>query len=302
MDVIVVGSMGYDAITTPMGAGEDLLGGSATYAGLAAAFGGHDVGVVGVVGRDFKDDDRALLEARGLNLEGLVCSEGSTFRWWGSYEGAMDEATTLRTDLNVLGTFEPRVPEAYRNPGVLLCANLHPAVQAAALDQVDAQRLTMLDSMNLWIETAKDGLLDVLKRVDVVVLNDGEVRSLGAQGTTAAAAAVVRGMLRPDATLIVKRGEHGAYVLHPSGPMVVPGVPSPGLVDPTGCGDSFAGTIAAALAQGAGPVGREELRAAVELACVVASFTLSTVGVNGLLAMDEASMDARWLDLQRLSQ
>lgn len=301
MDVVVVGSMGYDAISTPKGSGEDLLGGSATYAGIAASFAAPKVGVVGVVGHDFKAEDRDLLEARGIDLAGLMQGDGSTFRWWGSYEGTMDEATTLRTDLNVLGNFDPKVPETYRHPSVLLCANLHPLVQASVLEQVTARRLTMLDSMNLWIELANDDLLNVLGRVDIVVLNDAEVRSLGARGSTAAAAVVVKGMLRPDATLIVKRGEHGAYVLHPTGPMVVPAVPSPGLVDPTGCGDSFAGTIAAELAKGTGPVGRAELRSALEHASVVASFTLETVGVSGLLDMDVHAKAARLQDLQRLS-
>ena len=300
MDVLVVGSMGYDAISTPEGQGSDLLGGSGTYAGIAAAKMGAKVAVVGVVGSDFRSEDRHLLEQEGLDLRGLEVAEGATFRWSGMYQDTMAEAVTLSTDLNVLESFDPKIPAEIAAPSVLLCANLHPSVQAAAMDQVNASRAVMLDSMNLWIDIAREGLEQVLKRADIVVLNDGEVRALGASSTLAVAALRVREMLHDDAVLVVKRGEHGAYVLHPSGPMSLPAVPSTDLVDPTGCGDSFAGTLAAVLARGEGPIGRSELRDALEQATAVASFTLASIGTTSLLGMTEVDRNARLEALRRL--
>ena len=178
MDVVVVGSLAYDSIQTPAAHGERLLGGSATYAGLASAAQGASCGLVGVVGEDFRDEDRHLLAEAGLHLDGVVTAEGRTFHWEGEYAGAMGEASTLNTELNVFEAFDPEVPAAWTTPSVLFCANLHPALQIKVLDQCTPTRLRMLDSMNLWIDIARPLLVDVLNRVDLVVLNDGEVRML----------------------------------------------------------------------------------------------------------------------------
>ena len=301
MDVVVVGSLAYDSIQTPAAKGERLLGGSATYAGLASSACDASCGVVGVVGNDFRPEDRDLLAESGLDLAGLVTAEGNTFHWEGEYSGAMGEASTLNTELNVFEAFDPEVPAAWVSPKVLFCANLHPALQAKVLDQCSPTRLRMLDSMNLWIDIARPLLDDVLQRVDVVVLNDGEVRMLADDANLVRAAQWLHGQLQPGAILIVKRGEHGVLALHPSGLLHVPSVPSPGLVDPTGCGDSFAGTLAAHLSKGEGPVGREELRTGLEHAAVVASYTLQGLGVTGLVAMDRQDREARLQVLRALT-
>ena len=151
MDVMVVGSLAYDSIQTPAAQGERLLGGSATYAGLASAANDASCGLVGVVGEDFRDEDRALLASAGLHLDGVLTAEGRTFHWEGEYSGAMGEASTLNTELNVFEAFDPEVPAAWTAPSVLFCANLHPALQGKVLDQCTPTRLRMLDSMNLWI-------------------------------------------------------------------------------------------------------------------------------------------------------
>ena len=302
MDVMVVGSLAYDSIQTPAAQGERLLGGSATYAGLASAANGASCGLVGVVGEDFRDEDRALLASAGLHLDGVVTAEGRTFHWEGEYSGAMGEASTLNTELNVFEAFDPEVPAAWTAPSVLFCANLHPALQSKVLDQCTPTRLRMLDSMNLWIDIARKLLIDVLRRVDLVVLNDGEVRMLAEDANLVRAAQWLHGELQPGAILVVKRGEHGVLALHESGLLHVPSVPSPGLVDPTGCGDSFAGTLAAHLSKGEGPVGREELRIGLEHAAVVASFTLQGLGVSGLVAMEQNERDQRLSALRALTR
>lgn len=302
MDVVVVGSLAYDSIETPAAKGERLLGGSATYAGLAASACNASCGLVGVVGDDFREEDRRLLATSGLHLDGLVTAKGRTFHWEGTYSGAMGEASTLNTELNVFEAFDPEVPEALTAPKVLFCANLHPALQAKVLDQCTPTRLRMLDSMNLWIDIARPLLIDVLNRVDLVVLNDGEVRMLADDANLVRAAQWLHSELRPGSILVVKRGEHGVLALHPSGLLHVPSVPSPGLVDPTGCGDSFAGTLAAHLSKGNGPVGRDELRIGLEHAAVVASYTLQGLGVTGLVAMEQSDRAERLQTLQALTR
>jgi len=179
----MVGSIAYDSVTSPVGNVEDALGGSAVYGGIASRFHGNylgleKIGLVGVVGQDFKSADIAMLESQGLDLTGLEIAEGKTFRWEGSYHGDMGVAQTHDTQLNVFGDFDPKVPPQSTSPKVLFCANLVPILQSKVLEQATGRRLSMLDSMNLWIEIAKDDLLSVMKRVDLIIINDGEVRML----------------------------------------------------------------------------------------------------------------------------
>ena len=180
--MVIVGSIGYDDIQTPAGNGSDLLGGAAVYSGLAASFHlrTHDeqptkVGIVGVVGDDFAVYDQMILEKAGLNLAGVVGAEGDTFRWSGKYEGAMESVETLATEVNVLGDFNPILPEAWTNPEVLFCASTHPSTQVAVLDQCPGARLTVLDTFMLWIETEFETLSEAMRKVDIVVINEQEV-------------------------------------------------------------------------------------------------------------------------------
>ncbi len=290
MDVLMVGSIAYDSVSSPAGKVEDALGGSAVYAGIASRFHANylnlsKIGLVGVVGKDFLESDIEILENQGLDLSGLEIADGKTFRWEGSYHGDMGVAETHDTHLNVFGDFNPKVPESSTEPTVLFCANLVPALQAQVLKQAHGKRLSMLDSMNLWIEIAREDLLSVMKSVDLIIINDGEVKMLADDDNLVRAAKKLISMVDCN-SLVIKKGEHGVIAFHQGGMIALPAYPTELVVDPTGCGDSFAGTIAAYLASGSGDVSRDELREALVRATVTASFTLESFGTSGLLSLD----------------
>lgn len=304
MDVLIVGSIAYDSVVSPLGHVKDALGGSATYAGLACSFHAkrldlEQVGLVGVVGQDFTDEDRNVLSNSGLNLDGLETAEGETFRWSGSYHGTMSEAQTHETHLNVFEHFEPKVPVEHRTPSITFCANLHPSLQSSVLAQAVPQRLSMLDSMNLWITIARNDLIEVMKNVDLVIINDGEVRMLADDENLIRAARKVVKLIGVQ-SLVVKRGEHGVLALHGDELISLPAYPTEKVVDPTGCGDTFAGSIAAHLAHGAGPLTRDELRSALLSATVTASYTLESFGIEGLHSMTNEQYDKRLTAFEKM--
>ena len=283
MDVLIVGSIAYDSSTSPQGAAHNTLGCSATYAGLAASF--HQrrlnlekIGLVGVVGTDFRHQDFATFSNAGLDTTGLEVVEGSPFHWVGSYHGNMAQAETHETHLNVFETFEPKVPDHGTTPTIIFCANLHPSIQLSVLDQSTPARASILDSMNLWINIAHDELIQAMKRVDIVVINDGEAIMLAGTDNLVQAAKDVQSMASIP-TLIVKKGEHGVLALHGNKLISLPAYPTSSVFDPTGCGDTFAGTLAACLAAGEGVIEMGELRNALIHATVSASFTLEGFGV-----------------------
>ena len=293
MDVLIVGSIAYDSITSPVGSAPKTLGGSATYAGLAAAFHQrrlnlNNIGLVGVVGTDFRDEDFAILNNAGLDTTGVEVVEGSTFHWVGSYHGNMAQAETHETHLNVFESFEPKVPSHGASSKITFCANLHPFIQLSVLDQSTPQRASILDSMNLWINIALDELIEAMKRVDIVVINDGEATMLAKTDNLVEAAKQVQSMASIP-TLIIKKGEHGVLALHGDSFIALPAYPSDAVVDPTGCGDTFAGTLAACLASGDGETSTKELREALVHATVSASFTLEDFGTKGI---ESISLDA----------
>lgn len=298
MSVLIVGSLAYDSVSSPAGQVVDALGGSATYGGLSCQF--HlqrldlaGAGLVGVVGSDFAAKDRSVLEHAGLDLSGLVVAEGETFRWEGAYTGAMAEAETLATYLNVFEHFQPDVPEHLNTPVVLFCANLHPAIQQSVIEQTTPQRLTMLDSMNLWISIARDALLETMRMVDLVIINDGEVRMLMDDANIVRAMQGLAEMTGTN-TLVVKRGEHGVLALHDGSFIALPAYPTPDVVDPTGCGDTFAGALAAHLSQHTSALTREELHEGLMVATVSASFTLEAFGTEALRALDDVAFAERY--------
>ena len=290
MGVLIVGSIAYDTVESPAGSVDKALGGSATYGGLSCRIiqslhGSSTTGLVGVVGEDFAPVDRALLASAGLNLEGLEVAAGETFRWEGAYRGAMAEAETRATHLNVFEHFQPVVPEGLRTPTVLFCANLHPDLQRSVIDQTKPQRLTMLDS-NLWITIAKPSLLEVMGAVDLIIINDGEARMLTDDDNLIRAMHTLSEQTSTS-TLIVKRGEHGVVALHDGALLALPAVPTSAVVDPTGCGDTFAGALAAHLSRGSGALSLDELREGLMCATVMASFTLEAFGTEALNSVDE---------------
>ena len=300
----MVGSIAYDSVTSPVGNVEDALGGSAVYAGIASRFHGNylgleKIGLVGVVGQDFKSADIAMLESQGLDLTGLEIAEGKTFRWEGSYHGDMGVAQTHDTQLNVFGDFDPKVPPQSKSPKVLFCANLVPMLQSKVLERATGRRLSMLDSMNLWIEIAKDDLLSVMKRVDLIIINDGEVRMLAQDDNLIRASRTLIEMVGCQ-TLIIKKGENGVVAFHNGEIISLPAYPTEKVVDPTGCGDSFAGTIAAFLASNDGELTRNELREALVRATVTASFTLESFGTSGLLALDNEMFNSRLIEFETI--
>ena len=297
MDVLMVGSIAYDSVSSPAGKVEDALGGSAVYAGIASRFHANylnlpKIGLVGVVGKDFLESDISMLESQGLDLSGLEIADGKTFRWEGSYHGDMGVAETHDTHLNVFGDFNPKVPSSSTEPTVLFCANLVPALQAQVLEQAQGARLSMLDSMNLWIEIARDDLLSVMKSVDLIIINDGEVKMLADDDNLVRAAKKLISMVGCN-SLVIKKGEHGVIAFHQGSMIALPAYPTDLVVDPTGCGDSFAGTIAAYLASGSGDVSKDELREALVRATVTASFTLESFGTSGLLSLNNDAFNER---------
>ncbi|RJU81467.1 MAG: sugar kinase [Candidatus Poseidoniales archaeon] len=297
MDVLMVGSIAYDSVESPEGKVEDALGGSAIYGGIASQFHARrlnlgSIGLVGVVGNDFLDEDRKSLEDLGLDLRGIETAEGNTFRWAGSYHGDMGTAKTHDTQLNVFGEFEPKVPAFATNPSILFCANLLPILQSKVLDQVQHSRLSMLDSMNLWITTAMDDLLAVMKRVDLIIINDGEVKMIADDDNFIRASKKVVEMTGCK-TLVVKRGEFGVIAFHGEEIVSLPAYPTEKVIDPTGCGDSFAGTLASYFANGEGELSRHELREALIAATVTSSFTLESFGTERLINLQSEEFEQR---------
>ena len=299
MSVLIVGSIAYDSVESPAGSVTNALGGSATYSGLSCQFiqrlhDGPNASLVGVVGSDFTTADREILSQSGLELSGLEVAEGETFRWEGAYHGAMAEAETRATHLNVFEHFEPQVPEDAKQPVILFCANLHPAIQRNVMEQTSPARITMLDSMNLWIDIARPELLEVMTAADLVIINDGEARMLTQEDNLVLAMHELAKQTE-TATLVVKRGEHGVLALHRGELLALPAYPTAALVDPTGCGDTFAGALASHLSQRTHALEMAELRDGLMMATVMASFTLEAFGTDALRRLKIQEFDNRYL-------
>jgi sugar/nucleoside kinase (ribokinase family) len=278
--VLVVGSIGLDDIETPFGKVERVLGGSAVYASAAASL-FAPVRFVGVAGDDLPRDAFAFLERRGVDFQGLQrAAGGKTFRWKGKYDFDLNTRETLLTELNALGTFRPRLPEAYRATPFVFLGNLQPRVQQEVLDAVVPRpTLVVLDTMNHWIETAKPELQHVLARVDALIINDSEARELAGTHNLVRAAQGIR-KLGPG-TLVIKKGEHGALLFSGDGVFSAPAYPLEDVFDPTGAGDAFAGGFVGSLARG-GAVDEAAMRRAVVAGSAVASFCVERFGVEGL--------------------
>lgn len=278
-EILVVGSVGYDSITTPKGQREGILGGSANYFSLAASHYAK-VRVVGVVGDDYQPEHRQWLEERGVDIKGLQTIHGSTFRWAGRYENDMNEAITLATHLNVFENFHPIIPAEYRDSQVVFLANIDPVLQLQVLEQVKTTRLIAADTMNYWISSKKEDLLKVLARIDVLLINESEIRQLtGSWNAIQAAKDVCK--LGPKA-VVIKRGEYGFVLFCQDRFFILPAFPIEDVVDPTGAGDTFAGGFLGHLAQVDRPWNREDLKEACVHGCLLASFTVQDFGLEGI--------------------
>lgn len=298
-DVAIVGSVALDSIETPSGSVERALGGSATYASIAASYFAK-AGVVGVVGGDFSRKHIATLRKRGVDLEGLeIIPDGKTFFWRGRYHANLNERTTLETQLNVFQTFAPKIPVSFRNSPFLLLGNIHPELQMNVLDQVKRPRLVLCDTMNLWIETALPALRRLLRRVDVLCVNDGEARQLSGKASVPAAAEWL--LKAGPQRVIVKRGEDGSSIYGRRGFFSIPACAVRRPIDPTGAGDSFAGGFLGYLAL-RGCVDEDSLRQALVVGSVMASFCVEGFSVGSMLRVKRTEIAARCRQLHRAVQ
>ena len=298
--VLVVGTVAFDTIETPFGRAERVLGGSATYATLAARLLADSVRLSAVVGGDFPESHVDALEARGVDTEGLTRDpEGETFFWAGRYHHDLNHRDTLATHLNVLATFEPVLPDGYHDTRVLCLGNLDPGVQMAVLDQVsgpsgDGPSIVIMDTMNYWIEKTPEALAAILRRVDVLVINDAEARELAETPNLVRAARIVRGM--GPQTLVVKKGEHGALLFTGDldNPTIfsAPAYPLEDVIDPTGAGDVFMGGFAGHIAR-SGRLDDDALREAVIVGSAMASHAVEAFGPEKMLALTLADVQAR---------
>ena len=300
MSLCVVGSIAFDAVKSPFGERERMLGGSAVHFSLAASF-FTDVRVVGPVGEDFGDDEYAVLHERGVNTDDIEQASGGTFFWRGRYEYDLNTAHTEDTQLGVFGDFEPKLSDASRAADTLFLANIQPDLQRRVNQQCDGARLVALDSMNLWIDTARESLVETIGGVDLVFMNDAELRMLTEQPNLVRAAREVMSM-GPSA-VVAKQGEYGAALFTSEGFFALPAYPLETVVDPTGAGDSFAGGFLGYLtSQGEGAAEEEaQLRRAMTYGSTLASFNVEEFGTERVRRLRREEIDERFDDFRAMT-
>ncbi|MBK8995980.1 MAG: sugar kinase [Myxococcales bacterium] len=294
--ILIVGSMAFDDLELPTTNAKDVIGGSATYAALSAAL-FAPVRVVAVVGDDFPDKAVETLDSRGVDTSGIERAAGRTFRWAGRYSANLASRTTLDTQLNVFADFRPKLPAAFRASPYLMLGNIHPSLQLEVLTQVSSPKLVAADTMNFWISGERPTLLEMLKKIDTLVINDEELRQLAEEHNIKRAAARVRAM--GPKRLVVKRGEYGAMLFDDHGIFFAPAYPLEEEIDPTGAGDTFAGALMGYLSR-EGNLDRSALRKALMVAATVASFCVEGVGTARLEALDKDQVGRRLEELRTL--
>jgi sugar/nucleoside kinase (ribokinase family) len=298
MSLLVVGSVAFDGIETPHGKVERTLGGAASYFALAAS---HftPVRMVAVVGEDFTAKDEAVFKGRKIDFTGVERVSGKSFFWAGKYSQNMNERTTLVTDLNCFATFNPKLPASYLDSRYIFLGNIDPTLQRSVLLQVKGKpKLVGLDTMNYWISGTNAELRETLKHVDILTINDDETRQLTSEHNLLRAARQIFKM--GPSTLIIKRGEHGAIMVHKNFIFSVPAYPLEEVIDPTGAGDTFAGGFMGYLA-GKGNISEQTLRSAMVYGSVLASFTVEKFGVDRLAKVKRAEIAARARQFAKLT-
>lgn len=296
-NILVVGSLGYDSVKTPSGEVTAALGGSANYFGLSASL-FAPVRVVGVVGEDYASEDSEMLTNKGVDITGIQKVSGKTFQWAGEYTGDMNEAKTLKTDLNVLADFHPHLPENYKDSEYIFLANIDPVLQMEVLNQVRKPKLVAADTMNFWIQSKKEDLVKLLKRLDILVINEGEAKQLTGATNTILACEMIQEM-GPKA-VVVKRGEYGFILYTENDFFALPAYPIKNVVDPTGAGDSFAGGFIGYLARHDLSLTTEALKQACVYGSLVASFTVQDFSVGQLKSLDSHKLEKRYLDFKKV--
>ena len=292
MKLLVVGSVAFDAIETPFGKTDKILGGAATYITLASSVLNVESGIVSVVGGDFLQSDLDMLSGRGVNIEGIeVIKEGKTFFWSGKYHNDLNSRDTLVTEVNVLEHFDPKIPESMQDAEILLLGNLHPGVQLSVLEKMkNRPKLVILDTMNFWMDSAMDILLQMIAKTDVISINDEEARQLSGEYSLVKAAKKIH-ELGPQ-FVIIKKGEHGALLFHEGKIFAIPALPLEEVFDPTGAGDTFAGGFAAYLAKKE-DFSFDTMKSALIVGSAMASFTVEKFGTEKLQQVTEAEIAAR---------
>ena len=292
MKLLVVGSVAFDAIETPFGKTDKILGGAATYIGIASSILNVKSGIVSVIGGDFPQADLDMLTARGVNIEGIeMVKEGKTFFWSGKYHNDLNSRDTLVTEVNVLENFDPKIPESMQDSEILLLGNLHPGVQLSVLERMkNRPKLVILDTMNFWMDSAWDTLMLMIAKTDVITINDEEARQLSGEYSLVKAAKKIHEM-GPE-FVIIKKGEHGALLFHNGKIFAIPALPLEEVFDPTGAGDTFAGGFAAYLAKKE-DFSFETMKSALIVGSAMASFTVEKFGTEKLQEVTEREMIGR---------
>ena len=299
MSLIVVGTVAFDSIHTPFGKAERVIGGAATYASWAASYFTDNIRLVSIVGDDFPSAELRELEARGIDTEGLDIVEGEkSFFWEGKYLSNMNERETMVTDLNVLANFDPKLPQSYKNTDYVLLANLTPEVQHSVISQLESKpKLIAMDTMNFWIDVAKEQLLEVIEKIDVLTINDEEARLLSGVHSLERAAKMILA-LGPK-YLIIKKGEHGALLFSKDGLFFAPGIPLPEVKDPTGAGDTFAGGFMGYLAM-TDDDSFENLKRAIMYGSVMASYCVEEFSIEKLKTLSQDVINERYTEFVKI--
>lgn len=298
--LVIVGTVAFDAIETPFGKTDKILGGAATYIGLAASQFQVDGAIVSVVGGDFPTSDIDMLASKGLNIEGLeVVPDGKTFFWSGKYHNDMNSRDTLATELNVLETFSPVVPTSYKDAEVVMLGNLHPMVQMSVIEQMNDPKLVVLDTMNFWMDCALDDLIKVIAKVDVITINDEEARQLSGEYSLVNAAKKI--MTMGPKYVVIKKGEHGALLFHRDEMFFAPALPLAEVFDPTGAGDTFAGGFTGFLAK-TGNYSFENMKTALINGSALASFCVEKFGTERMIDLPRKELHQRLQQFKSLVQ
>jgi len=299
--LLAVGTVAFDAIETPFGKTDKILGGSGTFVGLAASNFGVETGVVSVVGGDFPQSYLDMMQNKGINTEGIeIVKDGKTFFWSGKYHNDMNSRDTLVTELNVLETFTPVVPESFKDAGIVMLGNLHPLTQASVLDQMNERpKLVVLDTMNFWMDIALADLHTVLKRVDVITINDEEARQLSGEYSLVNAAKKIHEM--GPKYVVIKKGEHGALLFNEGKMFFAPALPLAEVFDPTGAGDTFAGGFCGYLAK-TEDISFENMKNAIIYGSNLASFCVEKFGTQRMEELTKDEVVTRLKAFKELTQ
>ena len=299
--LVIVGTVAFDAIQTPFGKTDKILGGAATFIGLAASQFDIDGAIVSVVGGDFPKQYIDMLEDKGLDISSLeVVENGKTFFWSGKYHNDMNSRDTLATELNVLADFKPVVPESYKDAKVVMLGNLHPLVQLGVIEQMNAKPdLVILDTMNFWMDSALDDLMKVISKVDVITINDEEARQLTGEYSLVVAAKKI--MTMGPEFVVIKKGEHGALLFFEDEMFYAPALPLKEVFDPTGAGDTFAGGFAGYLVK-TGDYSFENLKKAVIYGSALASFSVEKFGTERMTNLKKEELYERIVQFKNLTQ